>query len=235
MKKLTQIVAAVLSVITVFVFTSCGRENQDQTIDKSKLQLFVKYYNGGFGDEWLKKLGSEFEAMYDGYDFGGGKVGVQILPEYTRGQLTGPSSMKGNRNNVYLLENIDYYSYVSENSFLDITDVVNDNAVTGLDKKETGKTIAEKIPAAYKEFLNVGNKYYALPLFETSINLNYDIDLFKQKCLYFAAGKTAENFTEEDFRNEDKVSELFVSDADEAKAFGPDGRESTADDGLPAT
>lgn len=235
MKKVTQIVAAVLSVITVFAFTSCGRENQDQTIDKSKLQLYVKYYNGGFGDEWLKKLGSEFEAMYDGYDFGGGKVGVQIFPEYTRGQLTGPSSMKGNRNNVYLLENIDYYSYVSENSFLDITDVVNDNAVTGLDKKETGKTIAEKIPAAYKEFLNVGNKYYALPLFETSINLNYDIDLFKQKCLYFAAGKTAENFTEEDFRNEDKVSELFVSDADEAKAFGPDGRESTEDDGLPAT
>ena len=69
---------------------------------------------------------------------------------------------------------------------------MNDNAVTGLDKKETGKTIAEKIPAAYKEFLNVGNKYYALPLFETSINLNYDIDLFKQKCLYFAAGFQAE-------------------------------------------
>ena len=64
MKKVTQIVAAVLSVITVFAFTSCGRENQDQTIDKSKLQLYVKYYNGGFGDEWLKKLGSEFEAMY---------------------------------------------------------------------------------------------------------------------------------------------------------------------------
>ena len=105
MKKLTQIVAAVLSVITVFAFTSCRRENQDQTIDKNKLQLYVKYYNGGFGDEWLKKLGSEFEAMYDGYDFGGGKVGVQIFPEYTRGQLTGPSSMKGNRNNVYLLEN----------------------------------------------------------------------------------------------------------------------------------
>ena len=64
MKKVTQIVAAVLSVITVFAFTSCGRENQDQTIDKSKLQLYVKYYNGGFGDEWLKKLGSEFEATF---------------------------------------------------------------------------------------------------------------------------------------------------------------------------
>ncbi len=235
MKKLTKIAAAVLSLATICSFAGCRRNDSEQSVDSGKLQLYVKYYNGGFGDEWLRKLGSEFEAMYDGYDFGGGKVGVQIVPEYTRGQLTGPSSMKGNRNNVYLLENIDYYSYVSEGSFLDITETVNANAVTGLDKKETGKTIVQKIPAAYDEFLNVGGKYYALPLFETSINLNYDIDLFKQKCLYFAAGKTAEDFTEEDFKDEDKVSGLFVSDASEAKAFGPDGEENTADDGLPAT
>lgn len=237
MKKLTKIAAAVLSLATICSFTACGgrEDSSGQSADSGKMQLYVKYYNGGFGDEWLKKLGSEFEAMYEGYDFGGGKVGVQIMPEYTRGQLTGPSSMKGNRNNVYLLENIDYYSYVSEGSFLDITDVVNDYAVTGLGKKETEKTIDRKIFPAYDEFLNVNNKYYALPLFETSINLNYDIDLFKQKCLYFAAGKTAEDFTEDDFKDENKISELFVSDASDDKSFGPDGNENTADDGLPAT
>ena len=235
MKRISKIAAAVLSLTTLLGCTACNRKSEDVTIDKSKMQLYVKYYNGGYGDEWLKKLCSECEGMYAGVKFSNGKTGVEIVPEFTRGDINGPEGMKGNRNNVFLLENKDYYTYVSAKSFLDITDVVNDYAVTGLETKETEKTIATKIPEAYDEFLNIEGRYYAVPFFESSMNLNYDVDLFKQKCLYFAAGKTAENFTEEDFKDESKIGDLFVSDPDDDRAFGPDGRENTSDDGLPAT
>ena len=197
MKHIVRVISFLLCLVLVGVaFAGCRRDNNvDQKVDKSKTQLYVKYYNGGFGDEWLNKLCAEFEAMYADVSLEDGKMGVQIMKEFTRGQLTGPDNLKGNRNNVYLMENIDYYTYVASGMLLDLTDTLNDYAVTGKDTKETARKIAEKILGSYDEFLNVSGKYYGLPLFETSINLNYDIDMFEERGLYFAAGKTAEDFT----------------------------------------
>ena len=237
MKNTVKIISLLLCFMMVFaIVAGCHRDNsEDQKVDKSKTQLYVKYYNGGFGDEWLNQLCAEFEAMYADAHFEEGKTGVQIMKEFNRGQLTGPNDMKGKPINVYLMENIDYYTYVAGGTMLDLTEVVNDYAVTGKDTKETENKIVNKIIDSYDEFLNVSGKYYALPLFETSINLNYDIDMFEQRGLYFAEGKTAEDFTEADFADESKISALFINDADDARANGPDGKPDTSDDGLPAT
>ena len=237
MKKPTRILSLFLCLLMLCsVMVGCRRDdNTDQTVEKTKTQLYVKYYNGGFGDEWLNRLCAEFEAMYADVSLEEGKVGVQIMKEFNRGQLTGPDGLKGNRNNVYLMENIDYYTYVASGMLLDLSDVVNDYAMTGKDTKESIIRISGKIFPSYDEFLNVSGRYYGLPLFETSINLNYDIDMFEERGLYFAAGKTAEDFTEADFADERKVSSLFVNNRDDARSDGPDGKPSTSDDGLPAT
>lgn len=237
MKKSVRILSLFLCLLMLCsVMVGCRRDdNTDQTVEKTKTQLYVKYYNGGFGDEWLNRLCAEFEAMYADVSLEDGKVGVQIMKEFNRGQLTGPDGLKGNRNNVYLMENIDYYTYVASGMLLDLSDVVGDYAVTGKDTKESITRISGKIFPSYDEFLNVSGKYYGLPLFETSINLNYDIDMFEERGLYFAAGKTAEDFTEADFADERKVSSLFVNNRDDARSDGPDGKPSTSDDGLPAT
>lgn len=237
MKKSVRILSLFLCLLMLCsVMVGCRRDdNTDQTVEKTKTQLYVKYYNGGFGDEWLNRLCAEFEAMYADVSLEEGKVGVQIMKEFNRGQLTGPDGLKGNRNNVYLMENIDYYTYVASGMLLDLSDVVGDYAVTGKDTKESITRISGKIFPSYDEFLNVSGRYYGLPLFETSINLNYDIDMFEERGLYFAAGKTAEDFTEADFADERKVSSLFVNNRDDARSDGPDGKSSTSDDGLPAT
>lgn len=104
MKRISKIAAAVLSLTTMLGCTACNRKSEDVTIDKSKMQLYVKYYNGGYGDEWLTKLCSEFEGMYAGVKFSNGKTGVEIVPEFTRGDINGPEGMKGNRNNVFCLK-----------------------------------------------------------------------------------------------------------------------------------
>lgn len=237
MKKPVRILSLFLCLLMLCsVMAGCRRDdNTDQTVEKTKTQLYVKYYNGGFGDEWLNRLCAEFEAMYADVSLEEGKVGVQIMKEFNRGQLTGPDGLKGNRNNVYLMENIDYYTYVASGMLLDLSDVVNDYAMTGKDTKESITRISGKIFPSYDEFLNVSGRYYGLPLFETSINLNYDIDMFEERGLYFAAGKTAEDFTEADFADERKVSSLFVNNRDDTRSDGPDGKPSTSDDGLPAT
>ena len=238
MKNIVKVVSVLLCLMMVFALTvGCNRNDDfNQKVDKTKTQLYVKYYNGGFGDEWLNKLCAEFEAMYADAHWEEGKTGVQIMKEFTRGQLSGPNDMKGKLNNVYLMENIDYYTFVASGMLLDLSDTIKDYAVTGAETKETDRKIVEKIPQAYDEFLNVSEKYYALPLFETSINLNYDIDMFNERGLYFAKGQTAEDFTEEDFADESKVASLFVDKIDDARSDGPDGKpETTSDNGLPAT
>ena len=238
MKNIVKVVSVLLCLMMVFALTvGCNRNDDfNQKVDKTKTQLYVKYYNGGFGDEWLNKLCAEFEAMYADAHWEEGKTGVQIMKEFTRGQLSGPNDMKGKLNNVYLMENIDYYTFVASGMLLDLTDTIKDYAVTGAETKETDRKIVDKIPKAYDEFLNVSGKYYGLPLFETSINLNYDIDMFNERGLYFAKGQTAEDFTEEDFADEDKVASLFVDKIDDARSDGPDGKpETTSDNGLPAT
>ena len=238
MKNIVKVVSVLLCLMMVFALTvGCNRNDDfNQKVDKTKTQLYVKYYNGGFGDEWLNKLCAEFEAMYADAHWEEGKTGVQIMKEFTRGQLSGPNDMKGKLNNVYLMENIDYYTFVASGMLLDLTDTIKDYAVTGAETKETDRKIVDKIPKAYDEFLNVSGRYYGLPLFETSINLNYDIDMFNERGLYFAKGQTAEDFTEEDFADESKVASLFVNKIDDARSDGPDGKpETTSDNGLPAT
>ena len=105
MKNMVKIFSLLLCLMMTFGFAvGCRRDNsEDQKVDKSKTQLYVKYYNGGFGDEWLNQLCAEFEEMYADVHFEEGKTGVQIMKEFNRGQLTGPNDMKGKLINVYLM------------------------------------------------------------------------------------------------------------------------------------
>lgn len=65
MKNIVKVVSVLLCLMMVFALTvGCNRNDDfNQKVDKTKTQLYVKYYNGGFGDEWLNKLCAEFEAM----------------------------------------------------------------------------------------------------------------------------------------------------------------------------
>ena len=58
------------------VLAGCGREDDaQQSIDSTKTQLYVKYYNGGLRREWIDEICSNFEKDYADYSFETGKVG----------------------------------------------------------------------------------------------------------------------------------------------------------------
>ena len=243
----TKFLSIIICLVSLFaVFAGCAgradiRDDFEQEIDAEKLQLNVKYYNGGFGRDWLDVLIDEFEQAYAGVEFSGGKTGVQVIKEFDKRNVSA-DEMRGNSNHVFLMEESDYYTFVANRLVMDITDVVTDYATLTPDAKETERTIEQKMTSVYRSFFNIGTEqqpqYYGLPLFETSINLNYNLDTFENKLMYFAEGKTAENYTEADFENEDKIYDLFITDKNAARAYGPDGKtggEYSLDDGLPAT
>ena len=65
MKKYT-----LLFLTTFLLLTGCRHENYnsddgvDEKIDKSKTQLYVSNFNGGYGDTWLRALKKKFEEKF---------------------------------------------------------------------------------------------------------------------------------------------------------------------------
>ena len=221
---------------------SCDKEVQE--FDESKSQLFVKYYNGGAGRAWIDEVVANFEADYADVPFEEGKKGVEVVKDFEK-SIIAVNNVKSDPNQVYILNNTNYSEFVANNAMMDITDVVSDEALIDNETEES-VSIASKISDRRKQYYNVGTeatpKYYAIPFFESSMNLQYNVKLFEENCYYFAEGKTAEGWSDADLKNYDKVIELFVSSASDPRAKGPDDATGNADginysldDGLPAT
>lgn len=241
-KKLMALLLCLTSVGSAFAAVGCDK--QVQKFDETKSQLFVKYYNGGVGRAWIDEVIADFEADYANVSFEDGKMGVEIVKDFEK-SIIAVNNVKRDPNQVYILVNTNYSEFVANNAMMDITDVVNDGALVNKDTEEN-VSISSKISDRRKQYYNVGTetspKYYALPFFESSMNLQYNVKLFEENCYYFAQGKTAEGWSEEDLKDYDKVIELFVSDVSEPRAYGPDNATETSDgvnysldDGLPAT
>lgn len=219
----------------MMTLASCSGRDKGQKIDNTKTQVNLKYYAGGFGTEWIDAAIAAFEEKYANYSFEEGKVGVQVIKDYVKSSDTA-DLVKGSKNNIYITEGVNYYEFLSKDVMLDITDLVKGNAATGPDSDESGKTIEDKMTDSRKNFYSVGSKYYALPYYESSVSLVYNVDLFDKKGWYLIDGKSTEGMTEEQLKDGDSVFELFLdSDPTATKSAGPDGIKGTADDGLPAT
>ena len=246
-----------LSVVTLASLTSlasCGKVDEEE-VDETMTQLRIKYTNGGFGSEWLDKLCEEFEEAFADVSFQTGRLGVQIIKEYDK-KNTGYESIPGNSNHIFIQEDTDYYTYMSKGVMKDISDVVNDYAVTGNETKETNRKISDKMSDLYRSFYQYNGKYYGIPLFETNVGLQYNVSLFEKKKLFFKKDASADEFTDADFdilnkddadkeaKEEalDKLYSLFISNTSDERSYGPDGKTGTIDgvnysidDGLPAT
>ena len=208
MKKLV----VFLSVI-VFAFSALlgGCSNSD-SVDKTKTQLYIGNFNGGFGSAWLESAKEYFEETYKGVSFENGKKGVQIHIKNEKLDYMG-RNLKGKvlskEEDIFFAEEINYYEYFTANEMLDISDVVTSSMS---EFNETG-TIEDKLSKEQKEFLKYNGSYYALPHYSTFMGISYDVKLFEEKGYYL-----------------DETGHC----TDGEKSLGRDGVVSW-DDGLPVT
>ena len=236
-KTLVVFMSAVLSLISVFSFTGCGRESNGPQIDNGKTQLYIGAYDGAFGQGYSDDTVKRFEEAYKDVSFEEGKKGVQVQTEvsqnYEGRKLLG--NVKNYNPDVYFVELFDYFDFIDSGEMLEITDLVNSPLNYNFVTKESGTigetaTYKSKMLDGYAEFLNVGTatqeKYYAVPMYEQYYTMIYDVDLFENKKLYFA-------WTDDDSWKEPNAP--FIKFKTDRKAPGPDGVEGTYDDGLPAT
>ena len=205
--------------------------NQVKT-DTNKVQLYVANYDGGMGHEWLNRIIAQFEEDFKDTEFVPGKKGVQVI--VTNNKTDGKTwldTMDNNINEVFFTEWLYYYDHVSQGKLLDITDIVTEDLsastvlqdITGstLDLGDTG-SIADKLNEAQRTYYDVDGKYYALPHYVSTTGIIYDMDLFEEEKLYFAADRNNGN-------------NGFIIREDDVRSNGPDGIAGTTDDGLPVT
>ena len=231
MKKYT-----LLFLTTFLLLTGCRHENYnsddgvDEKIDKSRTQLYVSNFNGGYGDSWLRQLKKKFEEKYKDESFENDKLGVQVVIDNSKTQgnhllATIPTS----NNNVFFCESVFYYDYLNAGVMADISDVVN----TDLAAYGDSGTILDKFSDAQKSFYQTAEgKVFGIPHYEGFYGLTYDLKLWEDKKLYIAA----------DPDKAGKVNALYDGDeialcrnASQVKSNGPDGKAGTSDDGFPAT
>lgn len=211
MNKILKNLTAVLALSLTCVSVGCG--GGEAGIDKTKTQLYISNYDGGYGSQWLYDIAAKFEGDYAETVFQDEKKGVQIHFDCSKNNTgaTAFSSMASSRNDVYFTESCYYYDFVSTNKFLDITDVV-----TGVNAD--GKTVESKLTEEQKKYYKTTDgKYFGLPHYLGYTGIMYDIDLFEARKLYMKEGGG------------------YVTSPADKKSKGPDNVAGTADDGLPAT
>ena len=240
-KSTAMVLAALMATAS---FAACeGRGGSEVEIDHTKSQLYVAYYNGGLGEEWYDKVVKDFETMYANYEFepGTGKKGVQVVPTKDKGLHgnTIGTTVVSRPEDVFLIEDVDYYDYYNYGNMYDITDVV-----TGKASDSETKTIEQKLKGGRDSYWNMGTqdepKYYALPYHASSMNIIYNVDLFEDMGYYFGKDEDGNNLTAEGMNDEEltaNLQDLFVADGMDKsqRSDGPDGVFGTEDDGLPAT
>lgn len=209
------LVTGILASGIALSMTGCGKDGIK--INDKMTQLYVFSYNGGVGNEWLDHTIASFEAEYANQSFEEGKMGVQVIPDKQKDAGTSMVDSFKNKNiDVVFNETVRYNEWVTKGNLKDISDIV-----LGENELDCNKRIVDKLSDDKKAALTAKDgKYYALPHYEAFRGVVYDIDLFKQKKLYFAADRTVDDFVLTDTA---------------AKSAGPDGKTGTYDDGLPAT
>ncbi len=202
--------------------SGCSSEGGTQ-IDKSKTQIYVSNFSGGYGSEWLAAVKERFEEAHKEDVIEEGKKGVQVVIDNTKNTAdTEATKILDNRNEIYFTEQSSYFTLKSQGLLGDITDAISE-VLPG-----ESSSILDKMSEEQKSFYGIEEEgtahYYAIPHYSGFFGLTYNIDLFDEKGFYFAATPTSE-----------RLADQFVTTRNPKKSVGPDGKNGTSDDGLPTT
>lgn len=197
MKKLIATMMAIVMVLAIGIGNvGCNREPAIK-IDETKTQLYVSNNDQGVGRAYIEAIGKQFEIDFADKSFEDGKVGVQVLYNHNT-SITSASFYEANidsdKDNVYFTEYINYKQWA--NKFMDVTDIMNQPAITGYDE-QTGEytrestPIKDKIDPVMLEFLNVGKGseivYRGFPFYLAIKSVNYNADLWNEKNFYLCS------------------------------------------------
>ena len=253
MKKLfTVLMAIVLSFSTIVMSTACSSGGGGGNINENQTQLYVGLFKDGITDAWLQEAKADFEEKYKDVSFEEGKMGVQVVIDYSTGPFkpgTFQSNIKSLSNSLYFLDQDDYTSYAAGGLIRDMTAVLStdvydengdmvdigfnkSNNTLVIDSTNANTSMLDVMYEDCKTYFNRGGKYYGSPYLYIISGAIYDADYFNEEGLYFfqdGAGGVMSGATQAD------IDRGCSADGTLEISYGPDEIKGTTDDGMPAT
>lgn len=216
-RKILVLFCVAVMTFTALSMSGCRRTPGVQEIDSSKTQLYVGTLAQGVGKGWLELVADRFEEAFADYELNG-KKGVQVLVEGVDRATSLINNFKRERVEVVFNEGVDYETWVNKKLLLDITDAVSGkNADLSAYGDPEGTTIESKMDESAAEYYKTDdNKYYAIPFYEDTNGIMFNVDLWEKYGFYFKDGGG------------------WTGNVKEA-TVGQDGKKGTYDDGLPRT
>lgn len=216
-RKILALFCVAAMTFTALSMSGCRRTPGVQEIDSSKTQLYVGTLDQGVGKGWLELVADRFEEAFADYELNG-KKGVQVLVEGVDRATSLINNFKRERVEVVFNEGVDYETWVNKKLLLDITDAVSGkNADLSAYGDPEGTTIESKMDESAAEYYKTDdNKYYAIPFYEDTNGIMFNVDLWEKYGFYFKDGGG------------------WTGNVKEA-TVGQDGKKGTYDDGLPRT
>ncbi len=152
MKILTKTLAAVLAFVFIFSLCACGKGNG---VPEGKTELKITYFNGGYGDEWIKQM----KVAYEAYN----KEAHITLTPYT-GKTDPISQIEGGSvtHDLYFM-NSTGMGLAASDLLVELTDVYKSKAIGD------ERTVEEKMLPTYREYFDlskvdqISGQYYAMP------------------------------------------------------------------------
>lgn len=214
MKKMKRVLVGLIAMINCFSVVGCSSPVQSTT-DGTKSQIKVTVWQGGYRKNWADNWATKFEQAYEGKSLEEGKTGVEVEVLYSSAN-TGVINVGTRDEDIIFSEQSKYFENIKAGELFDITEWVT----TPLTEYGETRSIAQKISKENQVYYGQSEtnpQYFALPWYMAFSAINYDIDLFNERALYFTpAGEIGARLSE-------------------ARSNGPDGLPNTNDDGLPAT
>ena len=237
MKITKRLIAGIAAAILAFSAGACTVER----FDPNKTQIFVKYFPGGNGSEWIEALQQEFNAANKRYE-------IVLRPQKMSASAVVEEVRAGNATaDVYLMADIAYQEGIYRDLFEDLSDVLEMKP-----DGDSGETVGAKMKNA-DGFIQMASKNgdgcYIIPHTESIIGLVYDHDRFVENgWLYFAddsdkealdtAGIEYSETTEYGTKYlvfESAEGKVNYEQGDKILKPGKDGEYGTYDDGQPQT
>lgn len=216
MKK---IILALLIMVMILSNTAIigGCSDDSEDIDPNRTQLYVGVFEGGYGTDWLYKFKELYEAKNP-------SAQIMIRPkknEYTSNALLNTISIKTKGSPDLYFAPINYYDFASSGKLLDVTDTVNEKLTEYGEDRSIVEKMDDDMLKYYSSYSNDEgeSQIMAIPWGSSVYSINYDVDLFEEKGLFFDKDG---NFT------------TGLPDA-QPKSDGQDSIAGTYDDGLPIT
>ena len=209
-----------------------GSSSSGGTTRLPKSEISVGIWDGGIRGNWADRWAEEFEKANANRSFEEGKMGVDVTVNLSKAFLddTCAERLTDYEADIVYCEQVNYYKFITLGTGYNI----NEWVTTPLTEFNETKSIEDKMSAwdvdYYGQSGGANGGYYGVPWVCSMLAINYDIKIFEDNNLYFAANGKGD-------------SQGFVAGPQTEKSLGPDGKtgigpngeDYTQDDGMPAT